>query len=138
MIGYPIAYGMARFGRAWQRVAMMLVLVPSGLHFDRIYAWIKILPARRPAQQDPARLHLSRTPVVWASPPTVRCISHRLLLSAFMILPLYCSLAKDRAALMEAASDSSAARRAGVLVVTFRCRLPGRRRSPAVLPSHRR
>ena len=44
LIGYPIAYGMARLPRRWQGVAMMLVIVPFWTSFlIRIYAWINIL-----------------------------------------------------------------------------------------------
>ena len=44
VIGYPIAYGMARLPRRWQSVAMLLVIVPFWTSFlIRIYAWINIL-----------------------------------------------------------------------------------------------
>src|SRR3984885_14701391 len=44
LIGYPIAYGMARLPKRWQGVAMMLVIVPFWTSFlIRIYAWINIL-----------------------------------------------------------------------------------------------
>src|SRR4051812_40483569 len=44
LIGYPIAYGMARLPQRWQAVAMMLVVVPFWTSFlIRIYAWINIL-----------------------------------------------------------------------------------------------
>ena len=44
LIGYPIAYGMARLPQRWQSVAMMLVIVPFWTSFlIRIYAWINIL-----------------------------------------------------------------------------------------------
>src|ERR1700752_3208408 len=44
LIGYPIAYGMARLPQRWQGVAMMLVIVPFWTSFlIRIYAWINIL-----------------------------------------------------------------------------------------------
>src|ERR1700704_2019071 len=40
VIGYPIAYGMARLPRKWQGVAMMLGIVPVWTSFlIRIYAW---------------------------------------------------------------------------------------------------
>ena len=44
LIGYPIAYGMARLPQRWQAIAMMLVIVPFWTSFlIRIYAWINIL-----------------------------------------------------------------------------------------------
>src|SRR3954454_7873346 len=39
LIGYPIAYGMARLPQRWQAVAMMLVIIPFWTSFRiRIYA----------------------------------------------------------------------------------------------------
>ena len=35
LIGYPIAYGMARLPKRWQAVAMMLVIVPFWTSLDR-------------------------------------------------------------------------------------------------------
>ena len=44
LIGYPIAYGMARLSQRWRAIAMMLVIVPFWTSFlIRIYAWINIL-----------------------------------------------------------------------------------------------
>src|ERR1041384_7337371 len=44
LVGYPIAYGMARLPKRWQPVAMTLVIVPFWTSFlIRIYAWINIL-----------------------------------------------------------------------------------------------
>ncbi len=44
LIGYPVAYGMARLPQRWQAIAMMLVIVPFWTSFlIRIYAWINIL-----------------------------------------------------------------------------------------------
>src|SRR3981189_3279377 len=44
VIGYPIAYGMARLPQRWQGIAMMLVIVPFWTSFlIRIYAWFKTL-----------------------------------------------------------------------------------------------
>ena len=44
LIGYPIAYGMARLPQRWQAIAMMLVIIPFWTSFlIRIYAWINIL-----------------------------------------------------------------------------------------------
>ena len=44
LIGYPIAYGMARLPPARQPLAMTLVIVPFWTSFlIRIYAWINVL-----------------------------------------------------------------------------------------------
>src|SRR5579871_3392476 len=44
LVGYPIAYGMARAPRAWQPTLVMLVILPFWTSFlIRVYAWIGIL-----------------------------------------------------------------------------------------------
>ena len=44
LIGFPIAYGMARAPRRWQPVLFVLVVLPFWTSFlIRIYAWINIL-----------------------------------------------------------------------------------------------
>src|SRR6266571_6269776 len=44
LIGFPIAYGMARAPHAWQPVVFVLVVLPFWTSFlIRIYAWINIL-----------------------------------------------------------------------------------------------
>ena len=75
LIGYPIAYGMARLPQRWQSVAMMLVIVPFWTSFlIRIYAWINILQHDGLLNQILLALHWSRRR--WCgSPPTARCIS---------------------------------------------------------------
>ena len=68
VIGYPIAYGMARLPRRWQGIAMMLVIVPFWTSFlIRIYAWINILQHDGLLNKILLALHLVSTPVVWLS-----------------------------------------------------------------------
>ena len=68
LIGYPVAYGMARLPRRWQSVAMMLVIVPFWTSFlIRIYAWINILQHDGLLNQVLEALHLVSAPVVWLS-----------------------------------------------------------------------
>lgn len=44
LIGYPISYFMAREGPRFQRIAMMLIMVPMWINFLlRTYAWMSIL-----------------------------------------------------------------------------------------------
>ena len=68
LIGYPIAYGMARLPRRWQGIAMMLVIVPFWTSFlIRIYAWINILQHDGLLNQILLALHVVSAPVVWLS-----------------------------------------------------------------------
>ena len=95
LIGYPIAYGMARLPQRWQAIAMMLVIVPFWTSFlIRIYAWINILQHDGLLNKVLLALHLVSTPVVWLSTDTAMYIGIVYSYLPFMILPLYATLAR--------------------------------------------
>jgi putrescine transport system permease protein len=126
VIGYPIAYGMARLPKRWQGIAMMLVIVPFWTSFlIRIYAWINILQHDGLLNQLLLALHVVATPVVWLSTDTAMYIGIVYSYLPFMILPLYATLAKMEPALEEAAADLGASRRGIFWLVTFPLSLPG-------------
>jgi putrescine transport system permease protein len=126
LIGYPIAYGMARLPRRWQGVAMMLVIVPFWTSFlIRIYAWINILQHDGLLNKILLALHLISTPVVWLSTDSAMYLGIVYSYLPFMILPLYATLAKMDPALLEAASDLGAAPGRAFWLVTFPLSLPG-------------
>src|SRR6202790_4854598 len=125
LVGYPIAYGMARLPRGWQGVAMMLVIVPFWTSFlIRIYAWINILQHDGLLNKMLLALHIVSTPVVWLSTDTAMYIGIVYSYLPFMILPLYATLAKMEPALLEAASDLGSSRRRAFWLVTFPLSLP--------------
>ena len=109
LIGYPIAYGMARLPQRWQGIAMMLVIVPF---------WTSFLSASMPGSTFCSMtgllnkillaLHLVSAPVVWLSTDTAMYLGIVYSYLPFMILPLYATLAKMDPALLEAASDLGA------------------------------
>src|ERR1700722_2162868 len=126
VIGYPIAYGMARLPQRWQPVAMMLVIVPFWTSFlIRIYAWINILQHDGLLNQILLALHLVSQPVVWLSTDSVMYLGIVYSYLPFMILPLYATLAKMEPALEEAAADLGAAPLHVFWLVTFPLSLPG-------------
>ena len=126
VIGYPIAYGMARLPQRWQSVAMMLVIVPFWTSFlIRIYAWINILQHDGLLNKVLLALHLVSTPVVWLSTDSAMYLGIVYSYLPFMILPLYATLAKMDPALLEAASDLGASRGHAFWLVTFPLSLPG-------------
>jgi putrescine transport system permease protein len=126
LIGYPIAYGMARLPKRWQAIAMMLVIVPFWTSFlIRIYAWINILQHDGLLNQILLALHVVSTPVVWLSTDTAMYLGMVYSYLPFMILPLYATLAKLEPALEEAAADLGAAPREVFWLVTFPLSLPG-------------
>ena len=126
LIGYPIAYGMARLPPRGQAVAMMLVIVPFWTSFlIRIYAWINILQHDGLLNQVLLALHIVSTPVVWLSTDGAMYLGIVYSYLPFMILPLYATLSKMDPALLEAASDLGASPRAAFWHVTFPLSLPG-------------
>ena len=116
LIGYPIAYGMARLPQRWQAIAMMLVIVPFWTSFlIRIYAWINIL------QHDGL---LNKVLLALASGLDAGGVAldrhrdvyrHRLFLPAVHDPAALCHARQDGPALLEAASDLGASplRRSG-------------------------
>ena len=126
LIGYPIAYGMARLPQRWRAIAMMLVIVPFWTSFlIRIYAWINILQHDGLLNQILLALHLVSTPVVWLSTDGAMYLGIVYSYLPFMILPLYATLSKMDPALLEAANDLGASPRAAFWRVTFPLSLPG-------------
>ena len=126
VIGYPVAYGMARLPRRWQPVAMMLVIVPFWTSFlIRIYAWINILQHDGLLNKILLALHLVSAPVVWLSTDSAMYLGIVYSYLPFMILPLYATLAKMDPALLEAAADLGASPCTAFWLVTFPLSLPG-------------
>jgi putrescine transport system permease protein len=126
LIGYPVAYGMARLPQRWHGVAMMLVIVPFWTSFlIRIYAWINILQHDGLLNQVLLALHIVSTPVVWLSTDGAMYLGIVYSYLPFMILPLYATLSKLDPALLEAASDLGASPRQAFWRVTFPLSLPG-------------
>jgi putrescine transport system permease protein len=126
LIGYPVAYGMARLPRQWQGLAMMLVIVPFWTSFlIRIYAWINILQHDGLLNQILLALHLVSAPVVWLSTDSAMYLGIVYSYLPFMILPLYATLARMEPALLEAAGDLGASPRKAFWLVTFPLSLPG-------------
>jgi len=126
LIGYPIAYGMARLPKRWQAVAMVLVIVPFWTSFlIRIYAWINILQRDGLLNQILQALHLADKPLAWLSTDSAMYLGIVYSYLPFMILPLYATLAKMEPALEEAAADLGASPRRVFWLVTFPLSLPG-------------
>jgi putrescine transport system permease protein len=126
LIGYPIAYAMARLPRRWQAVAMMLVIVPFWTSFlIRIYAWINILQHDGLLNRLLLALHLVSQPLVWLSTDSAMYLGIVYSYLPFMILPLYATLSKMEPTLEEAAADLGASPLGVFRLVTLPLSLPG-------------
>ncbi len=106
IIGYPIAYGIARTPRRLQAVLVLLVVLPFWTSFlIRIYAWMNILQHDGPLNQLLMALHIVSAPPTWLSTDTAVYIGIVYSYLPFMVLPLYATLEKMDESLLEAAAD---------------------------------
>jgi putrescine transport system permease protein len=106
LIGYPLAYSMARAPRRWQPALFMLVLLPFWTSFlIRIYAWVNILQRDGLLNQVLVALHIVDEPPGWLASDTALFIGMVYSYLPFMVLPLYASLEKMDRTLIEAAAD---------------------------------
>ncbi|MGO4712300.1 ABC transporter permease [Bradyrhizobium sp. 2TAF24] len=126
VIGYPMAYAMARLPARWQPLAMMLVIVPFWTSFlIRIYAWINVLQHDGLLNTVLLKLHIIDRPLVWLATDSAMYLGIVYSYFPFMILPLYATLARLDGALLEAAADLGCSRLKAFWLVTVPLSLPG-------------
>jgi putrescine transport system permease protein len=126
LIGYPIAYGIARTTRGAQFVLVMAVFLPFLTAFlIRIYAWIIILQRDGLLNDALMALGLVRMPLVWLATDTAIIIGIVYTYLPFMVLPLYASLEKMDETLLEAAADLGCPRWKAFWLVTVPLSAPG-------------
>jgi len=126
VIGYPVAYAMAKLPRRWQGIAMMLVVVPFWTSFlIRIYAWINILQHDGLLNALLLTLHIIDRPMPWLSTDSAMYLGIVYSYFPFMILPLFATLSKMDDALLEAACDLGCSRLKAFWLVTVPLSLPG-------------
>ncbi|MBN9604152.1 MAG: ABC transporter permease [Afipia felis] len=126
VIGYPVAYAMARLPQRWQGIAMMLVVVPFWTSFlIRIYAWINILQHDGLLNSLLLALHVIDHPVPWLSTDSAMYLGIVYSYFPFMILPLFATLSKMDSSLLEAAADLGCSRLKAFWLITVPLSLPG-------------
>ena len=126
LIGYPIAYGIARMPRRLQPVLVMAVFLPFWTAFlIRIYAWINILQRDGLLNDALIALGIIHEPVVWLATDTAIFIGIVYSYLPFMVLPLYASLEKMDETLLEAAADLGAPRWKAFWLITVPLSAPG-------------
>jgi putrescine transport system permease protein len=126
LIGYPMAYGIARSPRGLQPLLVMLVVLPFWTSFlIRVYAWINILQRDGLLNDVLLRLHIIDTPLAWLASDTVIYIGVVYSYLPFMVLPLYASLEKIDPTLLEAAADLGCPRWKAFWRVTLPLSWPG-------------
>lgn len=120
LVGYPIAYGIARMDPATRNVALMLVILPSWTSFlIRIYAWVGILKNNGLLNNLLIGMGLIDEPLQILHTPVAVYIGIVYAYLPFMVLPLYSNLVKHDNRLLEAASDLGARPWKAFLTVTL-------------------
>jgi putrescine transport system permease protein len=126
LIGYPLAYGIARAPQRWRAVLIMLIVLPFLTAFlIRIYAWVNILQRDGLLNDALLTFGLIREPATWLATDTAVYIGIVYSYLPFMVLPLYASLEKMDDTLLEAAADLGAPRWKAFWAVTVPLSLPG-------------
>jgi putrescine transport system permease protein len=126
LIGFPVAYGIARAPRALQPILVTLVILPFWTSFlIRIYAWINILQREGLLNALLMALGVIDEPLAWLSTDTAVYIGMVYSYLPFMILPLYASLERLDETLLEAAADLGAPKWKIFWLVTVPLALPG-------------
>lgn len=124
LIGYPMAYGMSRFGEGARRILLLAVILPFWTSFlIRIYAWIAILkPAGLLAQ---ALSLLGLPPIGLLDSEAGVLIGLVYAYLPFMVLPLYAVLERQDESLIEVARDLGCGPIQAFWRVTLPLSLPG-------------
>jgi putrescine transport system permease protein len=126
IVGYPIAYGMARAPATIRPTLLMLVILPFWTSFlIRVYAWIGILKPEGLLNQFLMWAHVIDTPLNILNTNTAIFIGIVYSYLPFLILPIYSALEKMDYSLVEAAEDLGCPPILAFWKITFRRSMPG-------------
>lgn len=126
LIGYPIAYGMARAPATVRPLLLMLVILPFWTSFlIRVYAWIGILKPEGLLNQFLLATGIIDSPLIILNTHTAIFIGIVYSYLPFMVLPLYSSLEKMDYSLIEAAQDLGCTPISAFWKITFPLSIPG-------------
>ncbi|WP_415255717.1 ABC transporter permease subunit [Sulfitobacter sp.] len=120
LVGYPMAYGMARAPEEWRPTLMMLVILPFWTSFlIRVYAWVGILSNEGFLNQFLLWTGLISAPLTIMNTTTAVYIGIVYTYLPFMILPIYAALDRLDESLIEAAEDLGCSRIKAFWLVTI-------------------
>jgi putrescine transport system permease protein len=126
LLGYPMAYGIARAEPATRSLLLMLVILPFWTSFLlRVYAWIGLLKNNGVINNVLLSLGVIHEPITMMQTDFAVYIGIVYSYLPFMILPLYSNLEKHDRTLLEAASDLGARPWQAFLRITLPLSRPG-------------
>ncbi len=126
MLGYPMAYAIARSSPTYRNVFLMLVILPFWTSFLlRVYAWIGLLKNDGVINNVLQAMGIIHEPLAMMNTSFAVYIGIVYSYLPFMILPLYSNLEKHDLTLLEAASDLGAGPIRAFMRVTLPLSMPG-------------
>ena len=106
LIGYPMAYGIARSKPSWRNLLLLLVMLPFWTSFLlRVYAWIGILKNNGLINNLLMSMGVIDEPIVMLQTNFAVYLGIVYSYLPFMVLPLYTAIEKLDLTLLEAAAD---------------------------------
>jgi putrescine transport system permease protein len=119
LIGYPMAYAIARADKQAQTILLMLIMMPTWTAIlIRVYAWMGILSNNGLLNSVLMGIGLIDTPLQILNTNIAVYIGIVYSYLPFMVLPLYANLVKHDLSLLEAAADLGAGRIASFWTIT--------------------
>ncbi|MGC1488470.1 MAG: ABC transporter permease subunit [Albidovulum sp.] len=126
LVGYPIAFAMAKSPEHWRPTLMMLVILPFWTSFlIRVYAWMGILSQEGLLNQLLLWIGVIDTPLIILNTNWAVYIGIVYTYLPFMILPIYAALEKMDGSLIEAAEDLGCSAISAFWLVTAPLSKPG-------------
>jgi putrescine transport system permease protein len=126
LVGFPLAYGMARAPERYRSLLVALVILPFWTSFlIRIYAWVAILKPEGLLTQALTGLGLISEPLDILNTETAVYIGIVYAYLPFMVLPLYATLEKMDDTLLEAALDLGSTPWRSFWTITVPLAMPG-------------
>ena len=126
LIGYPMAYGIARATPTWRNTLLMLVVLPFWTSFlIRVYAWKVLLQGNGPINALLMYLGVVDKPVQMLYTDFAIYLGIVYSYLPFMVLPLYAALERLDLTLNEAAADLGASPWRVFAQVTLPLSVPG-------------
>lgn len=126
ILGFPVAYLMARMAPHWQRIALVLVLVPLWTNFlVRTYAWMVLLRTEGVVNTLLLSVGVLTEPLPLLYTPGAVLVGLVYGYVPFMALPIYAAMERVPSSLEEAARDLYASFWGGLCRVVWPLVLPG-------------
>jgi len=126
LIGYPMAYAIARAETRWRSIFLMMVILPFWTSFLlRVYAWIGILKTNGLLNNFLLWLGVIKEPFVMLQTDFAVYLGIVYSYLPFMIMPLYATLEKMDLTLLEAAEDLGCKPMRAFFTITLPLSMPG-------------